>query len=84
MSVKIHLLSVKMHAINKSIQNILSNGIISVPLKYRPSGIGQQSVKLIKPMANMTFQSQLASNALKTMGKKPYPMLSDNVFSKSF
>lgn len=45
-----YLLNVRIHAINKSIQNILSNGITSVPLKYRPNGITQKSVKLIKPI----------------------------------
>lgn len=45
-----HLLNIRMQAINKSIQNKLSNGMTSVPLKYRPNGIGQQSVKLIKPI----------------------------------
>lgn len=45
-----HLLNIKMHAISRSIQNKLSIGITSVPLKYSPNGIGQHSVKFIKPI----------------------------------
>lgn len=45
-----NLLNIKTQAINRSIQNKLSIGITSVPLKYSPNGIGQQSVKFIKPI----------------------------------
>lgn len=44
------VLNIKMQAIKRSIQNKLSNGITSVPLRYRTNGIGQHSVKFIKPI----------------------------------
>lgn len=45
-----HLPNIKMQAINRTIQNRLSNGIHSVPDRYKPNGMGQQSVKFIKPI----------------------------------